>query len=148
MYRTVLAALDASERAPGVLAAAREIASRFGARLHVFRAVHVPPDIPAGGHSTDDRGAALLQRRADEALRALVGSGTDDRVEPVELTDEPPYLSILSTADRIDADLIVIGSHGYRGLDRILGTNAARVVNLGKRNVLVVHDRPRKAAPP
>jgi nucleotide-binding universal stress UspA family protein len=147
LIRTVLAAVDSSQRAPGVLAAGREIASRFGARLHVFRAVHAPPDIPAGAHSTDDRGATLLQRRADEELRALVGSGTDDRIEPVEVTDEPPYLSILSTADRIDADLIVIGSHGYRGLDRILGTNAARVVNLGKRSVLVVHERPRPAAP-
>jgi nucleotide-binding universal stress UspA family protein len=36
-------------------------------------------------------------------------------------------------------DLIVIGSHGYHGLDRVLGTTAARVSNLARRNVLVVH---------
>ena len=39
------------------------------------------------------------------------------------------------------ADLIVLGSHGYHGLDRLLGTTAGKVVNLARRNVLVVHGR-------
>jgi nucleotide-binding universal stress UspA family protein len=142
VIRTVLAAVDSSPRAPHVLAAAREVASRFGAVLHVYRAMYVPPDIPAGAPSGDDRGGALMQRRSDEGLRALAGSRPGEVVEPVELTDEPPYRSILAAADRLDVDLIVIGSHGYGGMDRILGTNAARVVNLGTRNVLVIHPRP------
>ncbi len=142
MIRTLLAAVDASERAPGVLAAAREVAARFGARLHVYRAVYVPPDIPAGAPSGDDRGASLMQERADAELRRLLGPGAGETVEAVEMTDEPPYRAILAAADRLDVDLVVIGSHGYRGLDHILGTNAARVVNLGRRSVLVVHERP------
>jgi universal stress protein F len=146
MIRSILAAVDTSPRAPGVLAAAREVAARFGATLHVYRAVYVPPDIPAGAPSGDDRGAAHMQRHADDDLRRIVGDAPD-RVEPVELTDEPPYRAILAAADRLDVDLIVIGSHGYRGIDRILGTNAARVVNLGLRNVLVVHERPPRPPP-
>jgi nucleotide-binding universal stress UspA family protein len=35
-------------------------------------------------------------------------------------------------------DLIVIGSHGYDALDRLLGTTAAKVVNHADRSVLVV----------
>ncbi len=141
MFRIVLAAIDSSPRAPYVLSSAREVARRFGARLHVYRAVYVPPDIPAGSHSLDDRGGGLMQHRADEDLRALVETRPGETTEPVELTDEPPWRAILAAADRLDVDLIVIGSHGYRGLDRILGTNAARVVNLGTRSVLVVHAR-------
>jgi nucleotide-binding universal stress UspA family protein len=136
---TILAAVDASPRAPAVLAAAREVAGRFGARLHVFRAVYVPPDIPAGAHSSDDRGEGLMRTEAARELRELVGDAPGVVQEEPVLTDEPPWRSILAAADRVDADLIVIGSHGYRGLDRILGTNAARVVNLGRRSVLVVH---------
>ena len=34
--------------------------------------------------------------------------------------------------------LIVIGSHGYGGIDHLLGTTAARVVNHADRPVLVV----------
>ena len=36
------------------------------------------------------------------------------------------------------ADLIVVGSHGYSGIDHLLGTTAARVVNHADRSVLVV----------
>jgi nucleotide-binding universal stress UspA family protein len=60
-------------------------------------------------------------------------------MEPVEMSETPPWKAILGVAERLDVDLIVIGSHGYGGLDRVLGTNAARVVNLGDRSVLVVH---------
>lgn len=146
MIRSILVAVDTSSRAPGVLAAAREVADRFGARLHLYRAVYVPPDIPAGAHSDSDRGAANMQARADASLAELA-AGLEASIEPAELTDEPPYRAILAAADRLDVDLIVIGSHGYRGLDRILGTNAARVVNLGTRSVLVVHARPGPPAP-
>ncbi len=142
MIRTVLAAIDSSARAPGVLAAAREVARRFEARLHVFRAVYVPPDIPAGAQSDDDRGGSLMRTHAERELRATVGDDPFVVLEPPELSDEPPWRSILAAADRLDVDLVVIGSHGYRGLDHILGTTAGRVVNLSRRSVLVVHDRP------
>jgi nucleotide-binding universal stress UspA family protein len=141
VIRIILAAIDNSPRAPGVLATARDIAARFGARVHVFRAVYVPPDIPAGAPSDDDRGGALMRARAERELRATVADAPGVVVEPPELSDEPPWRSILAVADRLDVDLVVIGSHGYRGIDRILGTTAARVVNLSNRSVLVVHER-------
>jgi nucleotide-binding universal stress UspA family protein len=42
--------------------------------------------------------------------------------------------------------LIVIGSHGYGGLDRVLGTTAARVVNHALCSVLVVRPPEAQAA--
>jgi nucleotide-binding universal stress UspA family protein len=143
VIRSILAAVDSSPRAPGVLAAALEVGRRFGSRVHVYRAVYVPPDIPAAGHSDDDRGAGRMQSQADRDLRTLVGDAPDVVLEPVEMSETPPWKAILSVAERLDVDLIVIGSHGYGGLDRVLGTNAARVVNLGDRSVLVVHARGR-----
>jgi hypothetical protein len=50
----VLVALDGSARAPGVFDAAAEVAMLFGATLHPFRALFVPPEFPAaavGSHS-------------------------------------------------------------------------------------------------
>jgi universal stress protein F len=139
VIRSILAAVDSSHRAPGVLAAALEVGRRFGARIHVYRALYVPPDIPAAGHSDDDRGAGRMQAQADRDLRDLVRNAPDVVMEPVEMSETPPWKAILTIAERLDVDLIVIGSHGYGGLDRVLGTNAARVVNLGDRSVLVVH---------
>lgn len=48
---------------------------------------------------------------------------------------------ICSYAKEHDVDMIVIGSHGYGILDRLVGTTAAKVVNHADRSVLVVRSR-------
>ena len=50
MIGKLLVALDGSARAPGVLAAALEIATRFGATMIPFRALTIPPDFPPSAH--------------------------------------------------------------------------------------------------
>lgn len=48
------------------------------------------------------------------------------------------WQGVCEAAHATRADLIVIGSHGYGGLDRVLGTTAAKVVNHAEGSVLVV----------
>ena len=50
------------------------------------------------------------------------------------------YKEILEVAQKIDADLIVIGSHRPELKDYLLGPNAARVVRHAARSVLVVRE--------
>jgi len=57
---------------------------------------------------------------------------------PVELHGRP-WRDVLARAEALKPDLLVIGSHGYQGLDRILGTNAGAIANHSRFNVLVVH---------
>ena len=69
MFRRILAAVDSSPRAPGVLAVARDLAARYSARLHLYHAVFVPPDIPSAGHLEGDhlrsrRRCHLVARRS------------------------------------------------------------------------------------
>ena len=140
MIATVLVALDASARAPGVLAAATEIAARFDARLILYRAITVPPDFPAAAHAAHgDPLPAYLLRAATSELESLAADNPRARVEPPVVTVGQPWRAIVDIADRLQVDLIVIGSHGYHGLDRILGTTAGRVANHAHRNVLIVH---------
>ena len=51
-----------------------------------------------------------------------------------------PWQAISHTAQAIHADLVIVGSHGYGGVDRLLGTTAAKVVNHSPCSVLVVKD--------
>jgi len=51
-----------------------------------------------------------------------------------------PWQSICRIAQTIGADLVVLGSHGYSGVDHLLGTTAAKVVNHCGCSVLVVKD--------
>ena len=58
-----------------------------------------------------------------------------------EVVVATPWEALCMCAQAHDADLIVIGSHGYGGLDRVLGTTAARVVNHALCSVFVVRCR-------
>ena len=55
-----------------------------------------------------------------------------------------PWDTICREAKALDCDLVVVGSHGYSGLDRILGTTAAKVVNHCERSVLVARQQSAK----
>jgi universal stress protein F len=139
----VLVAVDASPRAPAVVAAAAEIAARFGATLTLFRALSIPPDFPPAAHvGPADALPAFLTKEALAGLDALLAT-----LPPGVRADAPmvrvgqSWRTILQVADELDVDLIVIGSHGYYGLDRVLGTTAGKVANRARRNVLVVHER-------
>jgi universal stress protein F len=143
MIAHVLVALDASPRAPHVLAASAEIATRFGAKLTLFRALSIPPDFPPAAHvGPCDPLPAFLMKEAEDALHVLVATLPEGVVAGVPIVRVgQSWRSILQVADELDVDLIVVGSHGYYGLDRVLGTTAGKVANLAHRNVLVVHDR-------
>jgi nucleotide-binding universal stress UspA family protein len=142
MIATLLVALDGSSRAPGVFDAAAEVARRFGAALYPFRAIFVPPEFPAAGAGSQrDPLPEYLSKEAYEEVLLLAARAPDVAVALPAVRVGQPWRTILELADELDVDLIVLGSHGYHGLDRILGTTAARVANLARRNVLVVHDR-------
>jgi nucleotide-binding universal stress UspA family protein len=137
--RTILVGLDGSPRAPDVLAAARDLAVKTGARLVLFRAVSVPVGLPHEAYSvTPDGLEQLLLREARRELEILTSDLPRDL--PARLRVEPgtPWRALCEAARTEDADLIVIGSHGYSGLDHLIGTTAAKVVNHARRSVLVV----------
>jgi nucleotide-binding universal stress UspA family protein len=137
--KRILVALDGSPRAPLVLGAAAQLARLSGARLVLFSAIGLPPELPpdllvappsrveeslrAAAMASLEQSAATIDRQLIEAIATRVGTAWD---------------GILQEARERDADLVMLGSHGYRGVDRVLGTTAAKVVNHADRNVLVV----------
>lgn len=141
MFRTILAAVDASPRAPFVVAAAIELAEKFDGRVHLFRVVTLPPEFPAAARNPPDDLAPVLRQHSRDELVALSGAHPRVVVETPELGTQEPWQAILGESKRLGADVIVIGSHGYAGWDRLLGTTAAKVVNHADRAVLVVHHR-------
>ena len=135
----ILVCLDGSKRAPHVLETAANIARQSGAKLRVFRAVGIPPEIDQEvvAHAAMGMIETLVskaRREVDDLMKSLPATlidGTDVRIGV-------PWDAICREAKERECDLIVIGSHGYGGLDRILGTTAAKVVNHADRSVLVV----------
>jgi nucleotide-binding universal stress UspA family protein len=144
MIRKILVALDGSSRASGVFAAAVEVAERFGATIHPVRVITVPPEFPAAGAGSGaDPLLPLMRQAALDEVDLLAAQSRAASVERTTIKVGQPWRMILEAAEELDVDLIVVGSHGYHGLDRLIGTTAGKVANVARRNVLVVHNRER-----
>jgi nucleotide-binding universal stress UspA family protein len=142
MIRTILVAVDGSARASGVFDAAVEIARAVRGHIVLFRAVSIPPDFgPAGLAGDPDALPEFLEREARTQLQALAEGAPDVPCEVRVDAAAQPWRAILAAAERVGADLIVLGSHGQSGWDHILGTIAGKVANLADRNVMVIHER-------
>lgn len=134
--QTILHPTDFSDTADHSLHLARSLARDHGAKL-VLLAVSVPAVpiseayVPVG----EMEGEIAAARREVEKLGASIH---DVRVECHALQGEPGH-AIVSVADQIQADLIVMGTHGRTGLSRILmGSVAEHVMRHAHCPVLTV----------
>ncbi len=146
--KRILVGVDSSKRARAVLEAAIDLARRTGAKLRLFRAVALPPEMPA----------TLWSMPPNQLLETFLATSRTEvdelaKTVPPELLDGVTvqigvaWDAICAAAREHDADLVVIGSHGYGLLDRVLGTTAAKVVNHADRSVMVVRIRDGEAKP-
>lgn len=135
-----LVCLDDSPRAPQVLAAAVDLASRTSAKLTLFRSVGIPGEIAQSdmiGFSPDDLPAQLLDA-ARSGLAPFEKQVPAAILAGVAVKLGTPWDAICHEAEELGVDLVILGSHGYGGLDRLLGTTAAKVVNHARCSVMVV----------
>lgn len=140
----ILVGLDASPRAAGVLDTAVELARRTGGKLILFRAVGVPHELPQEAFSMTPASLAdLLQKDAQAYLDDVAAKLPAGMALETVVSVGTPWQGICAAADQHQADMIVIGSHGYSGLDKLIGTTAGKVVNHAKQSVLVVRGHPK-----
>lgn len=139
--KRILVGLDGSPRAPGVLAAAVAIGRAQGARVVLLRAVGLPKDVPQDfWKTTEEPLLDLLKRRAKDYLLEQVAKVPVEVFGGVEVAVGVPWQAVCEMARTLEAELVVIGSHGYFGFDRLLGTTAGKVVNHAHCSVLVVRE--------
>jgi nucleotide-binding universal stress UspA family protein len=139
--KNILVGLDGSPRAAGVLATAVAIARAQGAKVHLLRSVGLPPDVPQDfWKTTEEPLLNVLCRRAKTDLDEYVPRVPPELRGRVEVVVGVPWQAICDRARAEEADLVVIGSHGYGGLERLLGTTAAKVVNHAPCTVVVVRE--------
>jgi nucleotide-binding universal stress UspA family protein len=137
--KRILTCLDASPRAAKVLAAAVDLARRTGAKLALFRAVGLPPELKEDIFAVSPGEIVEhLLTRAKEDLAAMAKSVPTELLDGTYVHVGAPWDIICRQAQQLDCDLIVLGSHGYGGIDRLIGTTAGKVVNHADRSVLVV----------
>jgi nucleotide-binding universal stress UspA family protein len=146
----ILVALDGSPRAAAVLTKAVAMADAQRARLMLFRSIGLPADVDVPQdlwRSTDQPLMDVLDQRARAYLDECELLVPTEARGGTKVVIGSPWQSICETARSLRSPLVIIGSHGYSGIDRLLGTTAAKVVNHAPCSVLVVRDVPEESGP-
>jgi universal stress protein F len=139
IMKTILVGLDGSARAAAVLDGAVAIGRAQNARLLLLRSVGLPADVPQDfWKTTDEPLLEVLKLRAKHYLTEEGAKVPPELLEGIETHVGAPWQGICEVARNRGVDLVVIGSHGYSGVDRLIGTTAAKVVNHAPCSVLVV----------
>jgi nucleotide-binding universal stress UspA family protein len=144
IIRTVLVGTDLSDFSNQVVPAAYALLLGTGGNVEVCHVIErAPPTPPASGQSAS---AALDPRESSELEAALnkltppeaAGLGITTQITVVEAPTATDGL--LQEAERIGADVIVVGSHGRTGIKRALkGSVSSGLCDSSSRPVLVLH---------
>jgi nucleotide-binding universal stress UspA family protein len=130
----ILVALDESERAETALSEAAKLARAFGSTLVLYEGI-----VNVWKTSGPDTWAS---DRAAEYLRTKAQQHSDIQTEQVVHTSTIGP-EIVAQAEALEADMVVMCSHGRSGLSRwVLGSVTESVVQRAECPVLVYYDRP------
>lgn len=136
--KQILLATDGSEYSAGAQRAAIELTKRCNGELHIMSIMLTTQDLEGVGtqHMREAR-EKEVQDRLDKSAQAALDEGVACTTHLVY--GEHPQNEIVNTAAEINADLIVLGRRGTRGLARsMVGHATAYVAGHAPCNVLVV----------
>jgi nucleotide-binding universal stress UspA family protein len=138
--KRILVPHDFSPTADNALAFALDLAAKLGAGVTVMHAYEYPMlSYPEGPALTADL-VLEIEKAARVALDGVVSRARRPGIEmDSSLRQGPAWAEILASAKEAGADLIVIGTHGRRGLSRaLLGSVAEKVVRTAACPVLTI----------
>jgi universal stress protein A len=139
-YQHILLTLDYSEHGDDVLQKGQALAKLFAAKLSL---VHVLDNIPMPQVAygtiislTEQTDNALLEAEKVKFIQIAdkLGVAQDSRW----IVWGNPKQEIIHIAEKENADLIIVGSHGRHGLALLLGSTANAVLHYATCDVLAV----------
>lgn len=147
MYKSILIATDGSELASKAVAHGIALAKIHKAKVAVVTVTDIWSSF-AMAHDYDQRTKDPIGRyealAAEGAKRVLDNAGAVAKEQGIDcklihVADKRPADGIIDAAQETGADLIVMASHGYRGVNRmLLGSQANAVVTHSKVPVLIL----------
>ena len=143
MYQTILVPLDGSPRAERIMPFVEELAHKFNSQVILMQVIEpavtmVSPYDIAPYNAVDE-----MQRQVAEAqnyLEAIEAQLRDKGLQAKHCIEHGPIApSVLAVAEREQADLIAMASHGRTGLSRVFyGSVAAGILHRADRPLLLI----------
>ncbi len=142
MYDTVLAAVDFSKDTGIIIEKALKVADNDKSKIHLVSVLE--PIAPAYSMDIYKVNVDGVQQEALELTnRRLhdIGKSVGIAMENLHPRLGPSADEIRSVADEINADAIVLGSHGHSGWKTTLGSTTNKVLHHVDCDILVVHTK-------
>lgn len=138
MYQKIMVAIGDDEISRNALKEALQIASVYGAKICIVHAAATPDNDDENGGTAQQNGAGLLEQAKSTAGEAL-------SIETRLLEAEGEYglngisEAIANAVAGWGADLLVVGTKGRRGLERlVIGSVAGQLVSTVDVSILLV----------
>jgi nucleotide-binding universal stress UspA family protein len=142
MYRHILLPTDGSELSKAAVKHGIALAKAIGAKVTAvvvstpLNSLIVDPSVVSG--ALDQYKALVATQTAkylDNIKNDAAGAGVDCGVLCIE--HDKPYEAIVDTAKKHGCDLVVMASHGLRGVSAILGSETLKVLTHSSVPILV-----------
>lgn len=144
-YSNILVAIDLSEDSREVLDAAKAVAAKTSARLHLATVIKPLTQVYGGlDMAPISSGSVSFEEEATTQARAQLDTLARDygiKADDIHIVLGSPGREVKELAASTKADLIVIGCHGREGFNRLLGSTANSVLHDADCNVLAVRLR-------
>lgn len=126
----ILVPTDGSECSKKAVSFAGSLAKKLYAKVHVLFVAETNYTGPWFYYILDEPVREKLKKRGKEIAETTAQSLRDDGVRQVEtyIEEGHPGEVITQMASQLNADMIVMGTHGRRGLERALIGSVAREV--------------------
>jgi universal stress protein A len=137
-YKTILVAVDLSREAHKVAMRAQNIALDHGSALHIVHVIE-PFSYVYGGEGVIAYADIEVERQGQaEVQLKKFSTRYDIPSSHLHLENGKAADAIHELAEKIKADLVVVGSHGRSGFALLLGSTANSVLHGSKCDVLAV----------
>jgi universal stress protein A len=139
LYRHILVGLDLTEETPQVLQKALQIAKACKAQLSIAHVLE-PITFAYGGDLPLDISDLQIQQihKAEQDLQSFV-KDLDYPIAQEHVLVGQPADELHFLAQAHDVDLIIVGSHGRKGLALLLGSTPNSVLHGARCDVLAVY---------
>jgi len=138
----ILVAVDLSPASEKVVEAAGRVARLTGAKVYILHTAEPEPDFVGydAGPEVVRTQVANEYRREHRDVQALADKLRADGLDASALLIQGPTVeTALKEAENLDAELIVVGTHGHSAVyDVLIGSYSAGIIRKSKRPVLVV----------
>jgi nucleotide-binding universal stress UspA family protein len=139
--KIILVAVDFSDSSEAALAYAVELAKPLGAKLVVMHSYELPIyGFPDGALIASAEVATRIMQGAQTGLDAMVERHKKEAQIDTVVRQGVPWEEVRAVAEEVDADMIIIGTHGRKGIARaLLGSVAEKILRTSTRPVLTIH---------